>query len=67
MGSVEDLRARNKAERAANPAGENELYARWQQSQYVQSMFSTTHPTLDNARYSNLHWTPLVEAISLRP
>jgi nucleoside-diphosphate-sugar epimerase len=67
MGSVEDLRARNKAERAANPAGENELYARWQQSQYMQSMFSTTHSTLDNARYSNLQWTPLLEAVILRP
>ena len=65
MGSVEDLRARNKALRAADPEGEHELYARWQQSQYVASMFGTTHPTLDNTRYASLSWTPLAEAVKL--
>src|SRR5580704_10883216 len=30
LGSLEDLRAQNKRERAAHPDGENELYARWQ-------------------------------------
>jgi hypothetical protein len=30
MGTVEELRAQNKAARAANPKSENELYCRWQ-------------------------------------
>ena len=66
MGSIEDLRAKNKAARAADPAGEHELYARWQQSQYLQSMFSTTHSKLDNARYPGVQWTSLSDAIKLR-
>ena len=66
MGSVEDLSAQNKAARAAHPEGEQELYAKWQQSQYIQSMFSTTHPKLDNARYPEISWTPLAEAVTLR-
>jgi hypothetical protein len=59
MGTVEELRARNKAARAANPDGENELYSRWQQGQYMQSMFSTKHATLENDRYPDLKWTKL--------
>jgi nucleoside-diphosphate-sugar epimerase len=66
MGSVEDLRQQNKAARAAHPEGENELYAKWQQSQYMQSMFSATHPKLDNTRYPEIAWTSMAEAIHLR-
>lgn len=65
MGTVEDLRAENKAARAANPEGENELYCRWQQGQYMQSMFSTVHASLENDRYPDLTWTTL-EAV-LKP
>ena len=66
MGTLEELRAYNKSARAANPEGENELYCRWQQSQYVQSMFSTTHESLDNARYPDLQWTRLEDFIRPR-
>lgn len=66
LGSLEDLRLHNKRERAAHPEGENELYPSWQQSQYMQSMFSTHHSSLDNARYSDVSWTPLQDAIGKR-
>ncbi len=66
MGSVEDLRTRNLAARAADPEGENELYSRWQQGQYLQSMFSTQHEMLDNGRYPDLLWTPIEEAVKPR-
>ena len=63
LGSLEDLRLYNKRERAAHPEGENELYPSWQQSQYMQSMFSTHHQSLDNARYSDVSWTKLQDVI----
>ena len=44
-------------QRAENPGGENELYAKWQQSQYLYSMFSTHHQELANNRYPTLNWT----------
>lgn len=55
-GSLEDLRNYNKKQRAAHPQGEKELYAEWQQSQYIQSMFSTRHAKLDNERYPGINW-----------
>ena len=58
MGSMEDFAQYIKAERAADPAGEEQLYARWQQSQYMYSMFATHHNALANDRYKNLTWTP---------
>jgi nucleoside-diphosphate-sugar epimerase len=63
LGSLEELRAYNKHERAAHPEGESELYASWQQSQYMQSMFSTHHESLDNDRYPGIEWTTLAELI----
>lgn len=63
LGSLDELRAHNLAARHANPEGENELYPRWQQSQYLQSMFSTRHESLDNDRYEGLKWTSLAEAV----
>lgn len=66
MGSLEDLRLYNKRERAAHPEGENELYASWQQTQYMQSMFSTHHHSLNNARYPDIAWTPLQDAVGKR-
>lgn len=59
MGSMEDFSANNKAQRAAYPEGENELYAKWQQSQYVYSMFLVHHEALDNDRYEGLSWSPV--------
>ena len=66
MGTVEELRAQNKAARAANPDGENELYSRWQQGQYMQSMFSTEHATLENDRYPDLRWTKIETVLQSR-
>jgi nucleoside-diphosphate-sugar epimerase len=66
LGTVEELRAQNKAARAANPEGEHELYCRWQQGQYMQSMFSTEHASLDNDRYPDLQWMKLGAVIQPR-
>lgn len=62
-GSMEGFSAYNKSQRAANPKGEIELYASWQQSQYVYSMFLANHSSLDNDRYPNLHWASVEENI----
>jgi len=59
MGSMEDFSAYNKIQRAANPEGENELYPKWQQSQYLYSMFLVQHPELNNDRYEGLGWSPV--------
>lgn len=59
MGSVADLHAYNVAARKAHPEGENQLYPAWQQSQYIESMFSTQHASVDNLRYDGLPWTSL--------
>jgi hypothetical protein len=66
LGSLEELRAYNKRERAAHPEGENQLYASWQQSQYMQSMFSTHHASLDNSRYSGIAWSRLQDVVKPR-
>lgn len=60
-GKLAELDAYNKSERAAHPEGENELYAKWQQSQYIHSMFSAHNETLDNERYPGLTWSKLEE------
>lgn len=65
MGSLEALSAYNKHERAAHPEGEQELYAKWQQNQYMHSMFSAHNETLDNARYT-VEWTGLNELLAKR-
>ncbi|MCR5889941.1 NmrA family NAD(P)-binding protein [Hymenobacter sp. J193] len=57
LGSRADLAAAIRRARAANPAGEQQLYADWQQMQYLLSMFSVQNPALDNARYPELTWT----------
>jgi uncharacterized protein YbjT (DUF2867 family) len=56
LGSRADLAAAIQHTRAANPAGEQELYANWQQMQYMLSMFSVQNTPLDNARYPELTW-----------
>jgi len=61
VSGLEDFAAAIKQQRAANPAGENELYANWQQAQYMYSMFSTHHTHLSNGRYSNLTWTTALD------
>jgi NmrA-like family len=66
LGTCNDLGAYNRSERAAHPEGETELYPSWQQSQYMHSMFSTQHESLDNSRYPDLKWTQLHELITGR-
>lgn len=63
LGSRAELTSKNKHDRAEHPEGENELYPAWQQGQYLQSMFSTHHDALDNARYPALKWTKLEDVI----
>jgi NAD(P)-dependent dehydrogenase (short-subunit alcohol dehydrogenase family) len=57
MGSLTGLSAYNKKARAENPEGENELYPKWQGSQYMHSMFSVQNVPLDNSRYADVKWT----------
>lgn len=57
LGTRAELAARIEQVRAANPAGEQELYANWQQMQYMLSMFSVQNSPLDNTRYPDLTWT----------
>jgi hypothetical protein len=63
MGSLEGLSEDNKQERMAHPEGENDLYPRWQQAQYLHSMFYAHHPQFDNDRYQNLKWSSAAEII----
>lgn len=57
LGSRADLSARIVQMRHANPAGEQQLYADWQQLQYMRSMFAVQNTPLDNHRYPDLTWT----------
>lgn len=66
LGALNDLAAYNKRERAAHPEGEQEIYPRWQQSQYQQSMFTVQHETLDNDRYPDIQWANPQEWLSKR-
>ncbi|MFD1258088.1 NmrA family NAD(P)-binding protein [Mucilaginibacter terrae] len=58
-GSMESFSAYNKAQRAANPEGENQLYPKWQQAQYLYSMFLVHHLKLNNNRYEGINWSPV--------
>ncbi|GAB3747003.1 NmrA family NAD(P)-binding protein [Spirosoma pomorum] len=64
LSSLDDFAQFIKNQRAAYPAGENELYARWQQGQYMYSMFTTQHSHLANERYKDLTWTTSLEFIT---
>lgn len=63
LSSLEDFAQFIKKQRAENPAGEAELYAKWQQAQYMYSMFSTHHQQLANKLYDTISWTPASEYI----
>jgi len=63
LSSLEDFAQFIKKQRAENPAGETELYAKWQQGQYMYSMFSTHHQHLANGLYDTINWTPASEYI----
>jgi NAD(P)-dependent dehydrogenase (short-subunit alcohol dehydrogenase family) len=64
LSGLEDFAKSIKKQRAEYPAGEQELYAKWQQGQYMYSMFSTQHSQLDNDRYKSVEWTTAPEYIS---
>lgn len=64
MGSLENFAAANKKERAAHPEGEKEVFPDWQAKQYMHSMFSVHHESLDNDRYPAIEWTGAKEVIS---
>ncbi|MDN3586229.1 SDR family NAD(P)-dependent oxidoreductase [Pedobacter aquatilis] len=53
-----------KKQRSENPSGEQELYAKWQQAQYMYSMFTTQHPKLDNQNYGEIKWTSELEYLN---
>ncbi|QJD81500.1 NmrA family NAD(P)-binding protein [Spirosoma rhododendri] len=57
LASLDDFAQHIKRQRADYPAGEQELYAKWQQGQYLYSMFTTHHTQLANERYRELTWT----------
>lgn len=65
MGSLAELAAHNKQERAAHPESEHELYPGWQQGQYIQSMFSIQPAPLDNHRYPDIEWIDAAKYISM--
>lgn len=64
MGSLEEFAAANKKDRAANPEGEREVFPDWQGKQYLHSMFSVHHETLDNDRCADVEWTGAKDVIS---
>ena len=64
LSSLDEFARFIKKQRANNPAGEHELYAKWQQSQYMYSMFTTHHSALANDRYKGLAWTSAEEFLS---
>ena len=57
MGSLEDFQAYTRKLRSEDPAGEQEVFPRWQQQQYMHDQFSTHHDRLDNERYTGINWT----------
>ncbi len=63
LASLEDFAAYIKKQRAEDTAGENELYAKFQQGQYMYSMFTTQHNELANSRYKGLSWSSSLEYI----
>lgn len=62
-GNLEDYSTSVKAFRASDPDGEKILYSKWQQAQYLHSMFYAHHEILDNDRYSGLKWTAIEKYI----
>jgi len=57
IGTLENFAQYIKKQREDDPTGENELYAKFQQGQYMYSMFTTQHNNLANDRYENIVWT----------
>lgn len=66
LGNRADLATAIQHTRAANPAGEQQLYANWQQMQYMLSMFSVQNHPLDNDRYPDVQWTSVQDVLRMR-
>lgn len=66
IAGTEELSAQNKIARSAQPEGEKEIYPQWQRGQYMHSMFTAKHPSLDNERYPDLKWTSFKELMATR-
>ena len=58
-GSLADLAAFIRADRAADPEGERQVFPRWQGAQYLHNMFAghAEGVPLDNDRYGRRRWT----------
>ncbi|MCJ8153048.1 NmrA family NAD(P)-binding protein [Chryseobacterium sp. SSA4.19] len=61
ISSLENFAEAIKKQRAGDPAGEHELYAKFQQSQYMYSMFTAQHHHLANNRYEGISWTHSID------
>ncbi|GAA4328806.1 hypothetical protein GCM10023149_32990 [Mucilaginibacter gynuensis] len=66
MGPLAGLDQYNRQQRAEHPEGEQELYAKWQQSMYMHSMFSAHNEVTDNSRYAELAWSKIEDYIQPR-
>ncbi|WP_339880867.1 NmrA family NAD(P)-binding protein [uncultured Algoriphagus sp.] len=64
LSSLDNFAAYIKKQRTEDPAGENELYAKFQQGQYMYSMFTTQHTDLANNCYQGLSWTSSLAYLS---
>jgi nucleoside-diphosphate-sugar epimerase len=68
LGSLDELAALIKRDRAADPESEQKPYPRWQGMQYMHNMFSgrAKLEPLDNDRYGNMQWTTARDVIAAR-
>ncbi|GAB3899030.1 Rossmann-fold NAD(P)-binding domain-containing protein [Spirosoma agri] len=63
LSGLDDFAQFIRKQRADYPAGEYELYAKWQQGQYMYPMFTTRHTQVANERYNDLTWTTSLDFI----
>ena len=66
LGSLEDLAAEIKRERAADTESDKEIYPNWQGNQYLYNMFQGLGllEPLDNDRYPGMNWTSVREVLA---
>ena len=66
LGSLEDLAAKIKRERAADTKSDQEIYPLWQGNQYLYNMFQGLGllEPLDNDRYPGMNWTSVREVLA---
>ena len=66
LGSLEDLAAKIKRERAADTESDQEVYPLWQGNQYLYNMFQGRGllEPLDNDRYPGMNWTSVREVLA---